>query len=630
MPKPRIRLKLSDIDVRKVSDGEESVADNILVKIKDEATATRESIEKLNDVMTRLADAFAASLVLEKKEMTRQVKKDQREKTEGDIADDVKKKKEKSADIGGAIMRGATNPFGVLSEGLQKMASGIGSLFASLGASGLSLLGSGWQRMYGAPDGGKPKGPDGKRPQRTPTPTNADGPSRQQAKTKFGKIGSAATRMVSAFGRLIPIVGLGWIAFEVGSLLAPFVKDGLENWANEIKKNREAAKAKYDADMAKEKELVNKSITDGKNQIQEATKGYEEALKAGNTELAKKYKESIQSVKDEWKENMKRVKEKHAAEVLRLKADITTANQLGAGRTPAAAGAQAKAVIDSDDLSSNEIFDNEEKIVQSILAFEAYDTYQKEGAQSLDFKNKIQEMLMMEPDYEKLSKGELAGIANQRMEEYLKTTGKKGGKEFMVAVNKASQPSTGEYGPSGMDQFMGKQQKKEGQIRLAKQRKARAVNVRQESIGKTARLNDHKNVHGMGVMEYQSGTAVRVDDFGSRPEGSWFEGMSEGLKEAVTSSINEGISTVSNAWDGVVSWFQSEESKKEEESRLKKENTEYMKKVSEDIGVLNKFFTEGNNITIVKGGDSITVNGGTTLLNNSQQTSYSGSTFPVG
>lgn len=556
MPKPRIRLKLSDIDLRKVSDGEESVADirdkkesipdNILVKIKDEATATREGIDKLNDVMTRLADAFAASLALEKKEINRQVKKDQREKTAGDIADDVKKKeKKKSADVGGAIMRGATNPFGVLTEAFQSPVTGI----------------------------------------------------------------------------LAAVIGLGL-----------YVKNSIENWANNVKKAREEERAKYKADMAKERAIVDKSITDGKTQIQEATKGYEEALKAGNTELAKKYKESIQSVKDEWSANLNRVKKRHAEEVLRLQADISSANKLGVGAPAAAAVDQAKALMGASELdlgnefSKNFGMSNNEKIVQSDYIFKALNAWQKGDMEGL--RTNIEDAMMMEKDYGNLDQsGKIAAI-NKRVEEYIGTTGKKGGEKFMVAVGKASKEltrNTGEYGPSGMDQFMGRQQKKEGQIRLAKQRKARAVNVRQESIGKTAKLNDHKNVHGMGVMEYQSGTAVRVDDFGSRPEGSWFEGMSEGLKEAVTSSINEGISTVSNAWDGVVSWFQSEESKKEEESRLKKENTEYMKKVSEDIDVLNKFFTEGNNITIVKGGDSITVNGGTTLLNNSQLMTNSGS-----
>ena len=54
-----------------------------------------------------------------------------------------------------------------------------------------------------------------------------------------------------------------------------------------------------------------------------------------------------------------------------------------------------------------------------------------------------------------------------------------------------------------------------------------------------------------------------------------------------------------------------------------------MKKVSEDISTLNKFFTEGNNITIIKGGDTVVNDGRVTNLNNSQQVSYSGSTFGV-
>lgn len=268
MPKPRIRLKLSDIDVRKVSDGEESVADNILVKIKDEATATREGIDKLNDVMTRLADAFAASLVLEKKEINRQVKKDQREKTEGDIADDVKKKKERG--VGnpfGVGVAAAANPFAALGSGLGKLGAGLGGLIGSiLGVVGKGLLKFLSKNLWKALKGNLGKflpaflttrldkmfdmvddipDVDG-----TGTGTGtADDPKQKKEDNKNekgkGKKGnwkkafSKLARSLSTVARVAGVVGLPLLAYELIEFMAPYAKEAMKRRMDEATKRED-------------------------------------------------------------------------------------------------------------------------------------------------------------------------------------------------------------------------------------------------------------------------------------------------------------------------------------------------------------------------------------------------------
>lgn len=647
--KPKIKLKVSDIEIENMRDGEPSIgslssnSNDILVQIKDETAGTRKSIEKLNDVMSRLVDAFSASLMLQKKETTRQIAKDQREKTKDDIADDVKERKQGRDNPFAVGMAAAANPFATLGAGLGKMAGSLGimihELLRNALAGVLSLLGfkklsdmirpGGGLRLGGGTSNSSPK---------PSPPTKVDPDPKMKPEKPKGSWKKAFDRLARGLGtaaRVAGVVGLPFLAYEVIEFMAPYARKAMQERMKEATEREEK--------IAKE---INESISKFKKEQMDMQAKLNAAVLAGDENLIKKLETEMAKKEAEFSEEL----EKKQVQLDAARAELQRERQRKTGKNEnRVRDEDLKAAYEQYALGKNkarnEAIMNKGKVqdyldmVRSHLKDETSKEELQEFIKSQGGMDKFKKQINAyapgilgntDPGGEVLKTAKNGGETNVQRRQRLKKEESEKFAGIMKDVKKADE----EFGDQGMDMMYDdpekamkdyrRRQERDRGIQLAKQRKARAINVREESIGKTTRLNDHKNVHDMSVMEYQSGTtvptpsAVRVDDFGSMPE------RSKGLIESVANTVTDAFS-----------WLKGKLKKEEEieiqKVQFNKEETEYMKKVSQDIETLNKFFTEGNNVMIInKGGDTVINDGRVTNLNNSQQMALgSGSVFPI-